>query len=108
MQYRFLYVMVPTREEGMNIARTLVKEKKVACANVVVGASSVYWWEGRVQESEESVLIAKTTEALVDTAIARVKELHSYICPGVVSLPIAESNPDFLKWIGESVSSEMV
>lgn len=103
MAYRFLYVMVPDKAAGMKIARTLVQEKKVACANVMDGATSVYWWEGKMEESAEAMLIAKTTADLVGAAIDRIKEIHSYSCPGVVSLRIDEGNVDYLNWIKDSV-----
>lgn len=105
MEYRFLYITVANKEEAMELARRLVTEKKVACANVLTGASSVYWWEGKIEESEEVVLIAKTTAKLVNDAISRVKQLHSYSCPCVVALPIIEGNAEFLEWIGASVAT---
>ncbi len=94
-----IYVTAPDREAALTLARALVGERLVACANVLDGATSVYWWEGKVCEGPEAVLICKTRAGLVDKVIARVRELHSYACPCVVALPIAAGNPAYLDWI---------
>lgn len=99
MTATMIYVTTSSPEEARRIGRTLVETRLAACANVLPGATSVYWWEGAVQEAGEAVLIAKTRPDLVGEVVAKVKEMHSYTCPCVVSLPIAEGNPDFLDWI---------
>ena len=94
-----VYVAVGSREEGLKIARALVGERLVACANVLGEAVSVYRWEGRVQEDPEVVMVAKTVADKIEVVVGRVKELHGYDCPCVVALPILGGNPDFLDWI---------
>lgn len=94
-----IYVTAPDRDEALRIGRTLVEERLAACANVVDGVTSVYWWEGEVQEDAEASLILKSRRELVAALVARVKALHSYSCPCVVQLPIQDGNPEFLSWI---------
>lgn len=65
------------------------------------GLESIYRWQGAVVEDKEILLILKTRIELVDAAIARVKELHSYTCPCIVALPILTGNPAYLDWLGE-------
>lgn len=95
----FCYMTAGSRDEALHIARALVEERLAACANVLDGMTSVYRWQGRIEEDAEAVLIAKTTDDLVDRLVARVKALHSYDCPCVVALPIAGGNQDFIDWI---------
>ncbi len=99
-----LYITCPTPEEARNIARTLVLEKLIACANVLPGATSIFRWKGEIQEAQETVLIAKTSRDALEKAQARILALHSYDCPCIVALPIEAGNPDFLKWVEESVA----
>ena len=99
MEARFLYMTAPNADEARKIGEALVQERLVACANVLGPISSIYWWQGQVQRDTEAVLIAKTRVDLVERTVARVKELHSYTVPCVVSLPIEQGNPDFLRWI---------
>jgi periplasmic divalent cation tolerance protein len=94
-----VYVTTGSRAEAAKIGRTIVKERLAACANVVPEIASFYWWEGTVQEDSEASLILKTRRELTENVISRVKELHSYDCPCVVSFPIAGGNIDFLNWI---------
>ncbi len=94
-----VYVTCGDEDEARRIGRTLVEERLAACANVIGGMKSIYWWQGAVQEDGETILIAKTKQGLVDRLSARVKELHSYDVPCIVALSIAGGNPDFMQWI---------
>jgi periplasmic divalent cation tolerance protein len=94
-----LYITVPTKEEGVRIGRTLVEEKLCACANVIDGLTSIFRWEGQVQEEGEALLVAKTERSLIDAASDLVKLEHSYDCPCVVAIPIVGGNQQFIDWI---------
>lgn len=94
-----VYMTTETADEARRIGRALVEARLAACANVIGNMTSIYWWDGAVQDGQECVLIAKTTENLVDALTEKVKELHSYDCPCVVALPIGGGNADFLNWI---------
>ena len=99
-----VYVTAGSRAEATTIGRTIVEERLAACANVVPEITSYYWWEDAVHEDSEASLILKTREELVEKVISRVKELHSYDCPCVVSFSIAAGNEDFLNWIIKETS----
>ena len=94
-----IYITASDKIEALHIGRTLVTERLVACANLLEGITSIYWWDDKVNEEPETVLIAKTQQSLVDAVIDRVKELHTYDCPCVVSWPIQSANPEYLDWI---------
>lgn len=104
MSTAMVYVTAGSRAEAATIGRAIVEERLAACANVVAEIASYYWWEGAVREDSEASLILKTREELVEKVISRVKELHSYDCPCVVSFPIATGNHDFLNWIIKETS----
>jgi len=101
MQCRLIYITAADEEEAREIGSVLVAEKLPACVNIHP-IKSIYRWEGEVQEEGEVAMLVKTTARLVDKAIKRVKELHSYEVPCIVSLPIEKGNSDYLKWIEES------
>lgn len=96
---RLIYVTAPDRDRALGLARTLVEERLAACANVLGAITSVYWWEGKLNQDDEVALVLKTTNPLVEALTARVKELHPYDCPCVVALPIEAGNAAFLDWI---------
>ncbi|CAA7621761.1 divalent-cation tolerance protein CutA [Magnetospirillum sp. SS-4] len=99
MSHSLIYVTASGRDEALALARALVEARLVACANVLDGVTSLYWWDGKVQEEPEAVMICKTRSDLADAVVARVKDLHSYACPCVVAVPVSSGNPAFLAWI---------
>jgi len=101
--FRVVFVTCLGKEEAEKISKTLVKEKLAACVNVVSTVKSFFWWEGKVDESEEHLLIIKTSVEKMEKLIEKVKELHSYSVPEIISLPILEGNKEYLKWIEDSL-----
>lgn len=81
--------------EAEKITRATISEKLAFCANIIPGCHSVYWWKGKVENSNETLVIIKTLPHLVAKVIKRIKELHSYEMPEIVSWKI-ESSPEIL------------
>ncbi len=100
-----LYITAGSRDEAKKIGRALVEARLVACANIIDGMESVYWWEGKLTEDREAVLIVKTRAELVPAVTAKVKALHSYTVPCVVALPIQDGNPDYLAWVAAETAA---
>jgi periplasmic divalent cation tolerance protein len=105
MEFRSVYITVKDETEAKKISQLLVREKLVACVNYF-HVKSVYWWKDDVEESGEIALMAKTRLELVEQVITRVKQLHSYEIPCVISWIIDQGNPDYLDWIRESTEQE--
>lgn len=99
MAAQLVYVTAPTLAEAESLARLAVEGRLAACANILPGMRSLYWWQGRLESADETVLLLKTTAELAPALIRALTEAHSYDCPCVVALPIATGNPDFLRWI---------
>jgi periplasmic divalent cation tolerance protein len=99
------YVTAGSPEEARSLGRTLVAERLAACANILDGMTSLYWWQGELAQAEETVVILKTRSELVPALTERVKQLHSYECPCVVALPISDGNSDYLGWIESETRS---
>ncbi len=99
-----LYLTCANKDEAKSIARTLIDERLIACANILGKMTSVYRWEGTVVEDEEIAVLLKTRRDMAARATERVKELHSYDLPCVVGLPIQGGNPDFIGWLNCEVS----
>jgi len=97
--HNLIYMTTESEAVAERIGRALVGERLAACINIVAGMRSMYWWDGAVHQSDEAILIAKTQRSLVNQLIERVRELHTYDCPCIVSLSIDGGNPAFLNWI---------
>ena len=96
------FVTCKDRKQASSIARALVKEKLAACVNVVPGIASIYRWNGKVEEAREVLLVIKSRRALSRKLSDRVRALHSYDVPEVVTIPIAGGNPAYLRWVRQS------
>jgi periplasmic divalent cation tolerance protein len=103
MTIRFVYMTAGGLEEAKRIGRELVTARLAACVNILPQMHSIYVWEGKLNEDAEVVMIAKTTAARIPELIAKVKSLHSYSVPCIVSLPVEGGYPPFLEWIAASV-----
>ena len=101
-EFVIVLITVPTLEIGKKIARTLVEEKIAACVNILPQIHSIYRWDNEVQAEDEFLLICKTRSDLVTPYLVdRVKSLHPYEVPEIISLPIVGGSHDYLKWIKE-------
>ena len=105
MQYCSIYITTGDEAEARKIGRTLVEEKLAACVNFHP-IQSIYRWEGKIEEEREIAVLVKTRAELADRVIERVKELHSYEVPCIVSFPIEKGYPAYLQWIGESTRKD--
>eukprot|EP00761_Pharyngomonas_kirbyi_P002851 gb/GECH01002855.1/.p1 GENE.gb/GECH01002855.1/~~gb/GECH01002855.1/.p1 ORF type:complete len:228 (+),score=50.53 gb/GECH01002855.1/:1-684(+) len=94
-------VTAGSREEAKKLAGGLVTEKLAACVNIVPNITSVYTWEGKVEEDPEILMIIKTKTNLVSELAEWVKKNHSYDTPEVISYKISNGLPDYLSWLGE-------
>lgn len=95
-----LYCTTASLAEAEAIAQKLVGERLAACANIIPGMRSVYWWQGKLEQGEEAVLILKTRADLVEAATAAVKAAHRYSVPCVLPLAVgAGGNQDYIAWL---------
>ena len=98
-----LLITTATAEEAQRISRVLLEQKKVACVNIVPKVNSFFWWQGKLDSAEESLLIVKTKASQLSEIVPLVKELHSYDIPELIALPIIGGNQDYLAWIQKEV-----
>ena len=97
-----VFTTVPDGELGDTIARALVEERLAACVNVHAPMTSVYRWEGRVEQESERQLVIKTTRERVPFVQTRIAQLHSYHLPEFLVLPVSDGSPAYLGWVAES------
>jgi len=97
------YITTKDRDQALAIGRALVEERLAACVNVTGGMTSIYRWDGEICTDDEAVLIAKTSAGKFSALSARVKQLHTYTCPCVVSIPITGGSEEYLGWLAEQI-----
>jgi periplasmic divalent cation tolerance protein len=99
------YVTCTDPAQAERIGRGLLEARLAACVNLIPGMRSLYWWEGRIDESHETVLIVKTTRAQQEAVIRSVAAAHSYQVPCVVFLPIEHGHAPYLDWLRRETGS---
>jgi periplasmic divalent cation tolerance protein len=95
----------PDEKTALEIAQALVDEGLAACANVLAPCRSVYRWQGKVEQASEVPLLVKTAAARVPALIARVRELHPYELPEVITVPIVDGLRPYLDWVVDSTKA---
>ncbi len=101
--YSMIYITTSGEEESKKIAKILLEERIVACANIIPSMKSFYWWGGEIEEDTESILLLKTCSDKLDTLIRRVKDIHSYDIPCILEISIHNGSEDYLKWLEDSL-----
>lgn len=103
MSYTILFVTCPNLKSAKKITRHLLKEKLVACVNILPVIKSEYWWKGKIESRSEVLMIVKTKINLYSQIEKEVKKLHHYTVPEMISFKIDKGNKDYLNWISEVV-----
>lgn len=86
------------------MAHVLLSEHKVAMVNIWDGITSVYWWQDKIETSQESIMLIITTLGLLDEVIILVESMHSYEVPEVIALPVTGGGEAYLGWVSREVS----
>lgn len=98
--YGVLLTTVPSRDEAATIANLLIDERLAACVQLLP-IESFYRWEGKTRNEAELLLLIKTRTALFESAIARIKAVHSYAVPQIVALPFSAGFAGYFHWMDE-------
>ena len=91
-----IYVTASTLDEAKSIASTIVGERLAACANILGHVTSVFHWDGALQEETEVAMILKTRRNLVVTLTERIKQIHSYDCPCITACDSVAGHGEFM------------
>lgn len=100
--YIIILCTTPSNDISVQIAEECIKTKIAACCNILPGITSIYQWQGKVEKSNEELLILKSTEDNFVAIENTIKELHPYEVPEIISIKINKGNESYLKWIDQS------
>ncbi len=99
-------VMVTTsnQDEAAKIAEQVVQSRLAACASTIPTVRSTYWWEGKVMNDQESLVLIKTTSEKYASLQETIQQLHSYKVPEVIAIPVIDGYAPYLEWVGRETS----
>jgi periplasmic divalent cation tolerance protein len=93
----------PDAELARSVSRQLVEQKLAACANISSAAvQSIYQWQGKIEEGQETLVLFKTTRDRFDEFARRLKALHPYEVPEIIAVRVEEGLPAYVQWVETS------
>lgn len=92
-------VTAPNEENAAAIARTLLEEGLIVCANLLPNVRSLYKWEGNIADEREVLMVLKAPESKYTTLQARILSLHPYTVPEVLKLEVPDGSPAYVQWV---------
>lgn len=102
------YVQVTTatdsRQEAATLAKSAVRQRLAACAQLVGPLASTYWWEGEIETAEEWMVVFKTTADRFEELAGLITESHSYDTPEIIATPVVAGSGDYLGWVREQTT----
>lgn len=101
MDYMVVFITASSEDEAVKIAKTLVEEKLAGCVNIIRNVRSIYFWQGKVEDDQEVLMIVKTRSDLFEELEKRVKSLHSYTVPEIIGIKIKKGSENYLSWLDE-------
>lgn len=102
MENILVFITAANEDEAVKIARNVVEDGLAACVNITRNIRSIYVWQGKTEDEQEVLMIAKTQRKLFTALSEKIKALHSYTVPEIIAIPIIEGSPDYLKWLVEA------
>lgn len=104
--YIVALVTAKNTRQAKKIAKALLEQKLAACVNIIKDAESMYFWQGKICNDNEVLLMIKSKQSYFKKIAKLVKDIHSYVTPEIIALPIADGSSDYLQWIDDSLKQK--
>lgn len=101
MDYMVVFITASSEDEAVKISKNLIGEKLAGCVNIVKNLRSIYFWQGKIEDDSEVLMIVKTKAELFDKLSDRVKSMHSYTVPEIIGIEIKKGSESYLSWLNE-------
>ncbi|WP_448563646.1 divalent-cation tolerance protein CutA [Trichothermofontia sp.] len=105
-QWGLVWVTAPTQEQAQVIAQALVTTQLAACVSITP-ISSIYTWQGELQQEAEWQLVIKTDLRLFDRLAAEIQAMHSYEVPEIIAIPIVVGAAPYLHWLAANTQAPL-
>jgi len=99
-------ITTPADDSAVKIARLLVENRLAACVSLTPRIKSLFWWEGKVQQATECLLIVKTCRSRFEELRSLVLKNHPYQVPEIIAWEVTEGHQAYLDWVVESVKRQ--
>ena len=104
-QFRLVLVTAPDRKSARRLAKSALQARLAACANLIPGLESHYWWKGKLESGAEVLVLFKTSKKHLGKLEKLIIDKHPYDTPEFLVLPLAGGNGRYLEWLAGSCDS---
>ncbi|XP_041618365.1 protein CutA homolog [Vulpes lagopus] len=104
--YSVVFVNCPNEQIAREIARAVLDKKLAASVNILPKASSLYFWNGEIEEATEILLLIKTKTSKVHMLSGYIRLVHPFEIPEVFSLPVDQGDVRYFKWLEEGMEED--
>jgi periplasmic divalent cation tolerance protein len=94
-----------SKQEAGTVARRLLEHHLAACVNIIPGASSLYWWQGAIEEAAEFLLIIKSRRDLLPRLEQELARVHSYQVPELIAMQVVDGSRSYLDWLDRELQT---
>ncbi len=98
-----VFTTTPTLENAEKISSMLVEKRLAACVSILGEVKSTFFWEGKIEKEKEYLVMIKTENKVFDEVLNLIKKIHPYKVPEILALNVTTGNPDYVKWVEETV-----
>ena len=99
-----VFMTASSKREAQKIVRTLLNERLIACGNILGPVDSEFWWQGKIDNTKEFLVLMKSDEKLFARLAKTIKQMHSYEVPEILALPIIKGWAPYLEWLNSTLS----
>ena len=100
--FAVILMTAPDIDLARRLAKVALEAKLIACANIIPAVESHYWWDGKLESSDEALIVFKTRQEHVPELERFIRELHPYDTPEFVALPLTAGSRKYLAWLADS------
>lgn len=104
VQILVILITTPNRREAVRIGQAIVKKKLAACANILSPVTSIFRWKGRIEKSQEALLIMKTTNRRYAALAKTIGSMHPYEVPEIIALKVTKGLPRYIAWVHQETA----
>ncbi|AKJ43961.1 cation tolerance protein CutA [Pragia fontium] len=94
----------PDEASAQELATLVLGEKLAACVTILPGATSLYYWQGKLEQEYEVQMLFKTNAQCQENLMAMLKQHHPYETPELLALPVSAGNKEYLSWLDTSLN----
>lgn len=99
MKFYLVVSTAPSEKIARKLAHSLVRQHLAACVNVIPGAVSFFWWQGKLDKARETLLLIKTSKSFFPRLVKFLQKQHPYQVPEIIAVPIEKGNLEYLGWL---------